>query len=70
MMTKNGYNLIVKKIDKHNTPVAFLNRGGEFQPWVVAWDYHEDGDWWGQGHYFSDFEDAAEWYAQYGKKAA
>jgi hypothetical protein len=66
--TKNGYELITTKVDKHGTPIAFLNRGGEFQPWVVAWNYDVEGDYWGQGHYFSDFEDAVKWYAHYGKK--
>lgn len=68
MTTKNGYELITTKVDKYGTPIAFLNRGGNFQPWVVAWNYDEEGDYWGQGHYFSDFDDAAEWYAHYRKK--
>lgn len=68
MTTKNGYELITTKVDKYGTPIAFLNRGGTFQPWVVAWNYNTEGDCWGQGHYFSDFDEAAEWYAQYNKK--
>lgn len=68
MTTKNGYELITTKVDKYGTPIAFLNRGGNFQPWVVAWNYDEEGDYWGQGHYFSDFDEAAEWYAQYTKE--
>lgn len=67
MITKNGYELVVSKIDKRNTPIALINRNTSFQPWVVAWNYNKDEDYWGQGHYFSDFEDACEWYAQYGK---
>ena len=70
MITKNGYELITSKVDRHGTLIALLNRGGKFQPWVVAWSYNPEEDFWGQGHYFSDFEDATEWYAQYGKLSA
>ena len=70
MITKNGYDLVVSKIDKRNTPIALINRNTGFQPWVVAWCYNEEGDYWGQGHYFSEFEEAVEWYEQYGKLSA
>ena len=55
MLTKNGYELITTKTysdDWGPLTVALINRGGEFQPWVVAWNYNEEGDYWGQGHYF------------------
>ena len=37
---------------------TLLNRGTEFQPYVVAYKYDRESQAWSQGHYFSIQQDA------------
>ena len=37
---------------------TLLIRESKYEPFVAAWGYNKDGNYWGQGHYFSDIVDA------------
>lgn len=40
---------------------TLIYRNSKYQPWVAAWAYKGDGKSWGQGHYFSELEDALQY---------
>jgi hypothetical protein len=61
MMTKNGY-VILETTQYDDITVAILKRNTNFQPFVVAWSYHEDTDTWEQGHYFSELSHAVNYF--------
>lgn len=55
----------MKLVDKkkvNGVIVALIDRETGYQPWVVAWNYDEAWQQWGQGHYFNEFEMAARYY--------
>jgi hypothetical protein len=61
MLTKNGY-VILETTKCDDTTVAILKRNATFEPFVVAWGYHDDRDTWEQGHYFSELSHAVNYF--------
>ena len=57
--TKNGYLLLCRPwyIKDSNIKVAWIKRNTSFMPYVVAWDYDDTTDTWGQGHYFNSIDE-------------
>ena len=37
---------------------TLLVREAKYEPFVAAWGFNKDGNYWAQGHYFSDIVDA------------
>ena len=37
---------------------TLLYRRSKYQPFVAAWAYNKEGNYWGQGHYFESLMDA------------
>ena len=37
---------------------TLLIREAKYEPYVAAWAYNKEGNYWGQGHYFSTLLDA------------
>lgn len=37
---------------------VLLRREAKYEPFVAAWAYNKEGNYWGQGHYFSELIDA------------
>ena len=44
------------------TLVARVRENFTVHEYVVAWCYDKESDSWGQGHYFSDIEDAIKYF--------
>ena len=65
MKTVHGYELLKLTTDRYGSPVALIDRKLSFCSYVVAWCYSADDDTWGQGHYFTDLEDAMECFNSY-----
>lgn len=40
---------------------TLLIREAKYTPFVAAWGYNKEGNYWSQGHYFSDILDATAW---------
>lgn len=55
---KNIYTICGTFKDKSGTEIAIINRHTSFEPYVVAWAFNAEGNYWGQGYYCSDLEDA------------
>lgn len=57
-------NTLIKKKEFHDVIIALVDRHTKngFCRYVVAWNYDCDSGTWGQGHYFTDREDAEKYY--------
>lgn len=54
-------NLVMKTVGDY-TLVARVRENFTVHEYVVAWCYDKESDSWGQGHYFSDIEDAIKYF--------
>lgn len=41
---------------------TLLKTDAKYQPWVVAWGYDPTSKSWGQGYYFCEYDDAANFF--------
>lgn len=60
--------VIETKKSESGITIALLKRDSKYEPYIVAWGYSEKLGDWGNGHYFSNIEDAIECYKGYGKE--
>lgn len=44
--------------NRQGTEIAIINRHTKYEPYVVAWAFNAEGNYWGQGHYCVSLENA------------